>query len=93
MTEALTTMLAKAIQLHGENLAHAVGTREPVAGPAATWLRDGLESVASAIDRLAEAQAATAQAITQHGEAVSSAIDVHSESIDRLADAVETRAS
>ena len=69
------------------------------ASPDASWLRDGLESIAAAIRvlasnvaTLADANASIASAITNHGEAVSTAIDVHSESTDRLADAVEIRA-
>ena len=67
------------------------------ASPDASWLRDGLESIAAAIRMLAsnvatlaDANASIATAINNHGEALSAAIDVHSESMDRLADAVET---
>lgn len=99
MTDAQITMLATAIRIHGENLAHAIGTHEPAAHPGAAWVRGGLESIAAAIDRhadktaeLASATASIAEAISNRGEAVSAAIEVHSESVDRLADAVETRA-
>ena len=99
MTDAQIAMLATAIRIHGENLTHAINTHEPTAHPGTAWVRDGLESIASAIDRhadktaeLASATASIADAISNHGEAVSAAIDIHSESIDRLADAVETRA-
>ena len=72
---------------------------QPGAHPSAAWVRDGLESIATATQRLAtsvailaDATASIATAIINQGDAVSAAIDVHSESIDRLADAIETRA-
>lgn len=48
------------------------------------------QSIAAA--RLHNSVAMLADAVQRHGDVVSAAIEVHSESTDRLADAVETRA-
>ena len=50
--------LVAAIALHGENLAaglHAVATVNTQASASAAWVRDGLESVAAALNRIAAA--------------------------------------
>ncbi|QEA13779.1 hypothetical protein [Comamonas flocculans] len=51
-------VLIRAINLHGENIAsgaHAVAQVQTQASASAVWLRDGLESVAAALERIARA--------------------------------------
>lgn len=79
--------------LHGVGLLVKAHRRKAKAMKAGcSSIAAALQTLASNVNTLASANAAIADAVSSHGEAVSAAIDVHRESIARLADAIETRA-
>jgi hypothetical protein len=56
---------------------------------AAEWLVDAIDCRTTVLDRISASLSLIGPAIDRHGEAISAAIEVSAESIDRLADATE----
>ena len=89
----------KAAYILGCAQIHAAEVKAQALRYAAETLRPGLHAISGALHRRAMTEEGKAVSLSRQesalasiGEAIAAAIEVHSESIDRLADAVETRA-